>query len=559
MKRLYAPKTASRGIVTGKVYVKQEVNLEPCGDHIPEELVQAEVNRFLKTKEEVKEELTVLAEKSEIFGAHLMMADDFTLEEGVVSKIRAEYLNAELALSQTVEEIAAIFDMMDDAYMKERAADVKDVGKRFMANLKSVQAGDFSDIQEPVILVARDLFPSDTARLNLEYIKAFITQEGGVTSHVSIMAKGIGLPALVGVEGILESVDNGTILCMDASTGEIIVEPDEETLTEYQTKQQEYESWQKMLEQVSQLPAETIDGRRVSICGNVGNVEDVQNAVNHHVDGIGLFRSEFLYMESSHFPTEEEQFEVYRKAAELCPEELTIRTLDIGGDKALPYYEFEEEENPFLGWRAIRISLDMKEMFKVQLRAILRASAFGTIRIMFPMIISVEELREAKAVLEECKTELAAEGISFDTGIQAGMMIETPASVLMAEELAEEADFFSIGTNDLTQYLLAVDRGNKKISRMYNSFHPAVLRAIAKVIKAGHAAGIKVGMCGEFASDAKASVLLLGMGLDEFSMSSGEAANIRYTIRGLSYAEAQEKAGKVQTCRTAEEVMSILD
>ncbi|MDO4297437.1 MAG: phosphoenolpyruvate--protein phosphotransferase [Lachnospiraceae bacterium] len=558
MKRLYAPKTASRGIVTGKVYVKQEVNLEPCGDKIPEELVQAEVNRFLKTKEEVKAELEVLAEKNEIFGAHLMMADDFTLEEGVVSKIRVEYLNAELALSQTVEEIAAIFDMMDDAYMKERAADVKDVGKRFMANLKGVQAGDFSDIQEPVILVARDLFPSDTARLNLEYIKGFITQEGGVTSHVSIMAKGIGLPALVGVEGILEAVDNGTLLCMDASTGEIFVEPDEETLAEYRTKQQEYESWQKMLEQVSQLPAETTDGRRVSICGNVGNVEDVQNAVNHHVDGIGLFRSEFLYMESSHFPTEEEQFEVYRKAAELCPEELTIRTLDIGGDKELPYYEFDEEENPFLGWRAIRISLDMKEMFKTQLRAILRASAFGTIRIMFPMIISVEELRGAKAVLEECKAELAAEGIDFDAGIQAGMMIETPASVLMAEELAEEADFFSIGTNDLTQYLLAVDRGNKRISGMYNSFHPAVLRAIAKVIRAGHAAGIKVGMCGEFASDAKASVLLLGMGLDEFSMSSGEASNIRYTIRNLSYARAQEKAGKVQTCRTIEEVMGIL-
>ncbi len=559
MKRLYAPKTASRGIVIGKVYVKQEVNLKPREDVISEELAQAEVDRFLKAKEEVKAELAGLAEDNEIFAAHLMMADDFTLEEGVVSKIRAEYLNAELAVSRTVEEIQAIFDMMDDAYMKERAADVKDVGKRFMASLKGVRMGDFSDIREPVILVARDLFPSDTAKLNLEYIKGFITQEGGVTSHVSIMAKGIGLPALVGVEGILEAVENGTVLCMDAAAGEILVEPDQETLAEYEKKQKAYEEYRAMLEQVSRLPAQTTDGRRVSICGNVGNVEDVKQAVCHHVDGIGLFRSEFLYMESSHFPTEEEQLEVYRSAARLCPEELTIRTLDIGGDKALPYYQFEEEENPFLGWRAIRISLDMRDMFKTQLRAILRASTEGRIRIMFPMMISLEELREARAVLEECKSELTREGLPFDPDIQAGMMIETPASVLMAEELAREADFFSIGTNDLTQYLLAVDRGNKKISSMYNSFHPAVLRAISRVIEAGHRAGIKVGMCGEFASDEKASALLLGMGLDEFSMSSGEAANIRYTIRGLSYAKAKEQAEQVLACGTVEEVMKILE
>lgn len=556
MKKLYAPKTASKGIVIGKVFVKTEVNLEPLPDRINDGQVEAEVNRFLASKEAVKAELTVLAEDNEIFGAHLMMADDFTLEEGVISKIRAEHMNAELALSKTTEEISAIFDMMDDAYMKERAADVKDVGKRFMADLKGTKLGDFSEIHEPVILVAKDLFPSDTAKLNLEYIRAFITQEGGVTSHVSIMAKGIGLPALVGVEGILDAVKDGTFLCMDAASGEIVIEPDEQTLAEYEKKQEEYEAYRKMVEEVSQLPAETTDGRRVTICGNVGNVEDVQAAMGNHVDGIGLFRSEFLYMEGSHFPTEEEQYAVYRKAVEICPQELTIRTLDIGGDKKLPYYEFEPEENPFLGWRAIRISLEMKDMFRDQLRAILRASAYGNIRIMFPMIISVEELREAKELLEVCKKELEAEGIPFDKNIQAGMMIETPASVMLAEELAEEADFFSIGTNDLTQYTLVVDRGNKKISSMYNSFHPAVLRAIARVIRAGHAAGIKVGMCGEFASDAAAAKILLGMGLDEFSMSSGEAANIRYIIRHLNYTEAQETAGAVLKCKTVEEVMA---
>lgn len=541
MKRLRVEKTASDGIAAGKVYIHRELDLTPSAHPVTEEELDRETERFVQAKKKVLADLEKLAEKNEIFQAHAVMADDFTLQEGVVSKIQAEKCNAEMALDQTVQEIAAIFESMDDEYMRERAADVKDVAKRLMAALKGLELSDFSSIAEPVILVARDLYPSDTATLDLNYVKGFITQEGGVTSHVSIMAKGAGLPALVGAEGILDLVHEDAYICMDAKSGEIVIDPDEEEKARFREKAEEYRKRKELYETVSQLPACTKDGREVRICANVGNLEDVKAAVERHVDGIGLFRSEFLYMENDHFPTEEEQYEVYKEAAKLCPSELTIRTLDIGGDKSLSYYTFDEEENPFLGWRAIRISLEMKDMFKTQLRAILRASAYGHIRIMFPMIISLEELREAKRLVEECKKELEQEQKAFDPEIELGMMMETPASVLLAEEFAEEADFFSIGTNDLTQYLLAVDRGNKKISGMYDSFHPAVLRAIAHIIRAGHKCGITVEMCGEFASDERATEILLGMGLDEFSMSSGEASKIKYVIRNMSYAEAQEK------------------
>lgn len=559
MKKLFAPKTSSKGIVTGKVFVRKEADLKPSQEKITEEQTGAEMDRFFSAKKKVKEDLAVLAEDNDIFGAHLLIADDSALESGVLSRIREKHRNAEFALAETTEELAGIFEMMDDAYMKERGADVRDVGKRLMAEMKGIRPDDFSEIREPVILVARDLFPSDTAKLDLNKIKAFITQEGGITSHVSIMAKGLGLPALVGVSGILDEVNTGDMLCMDALTGEIIVDPDDRTIAEYEKKQKEYETYRSTVRASGSLPAETVDGRRVTVCANTGSVEEVRAAAENHADGIGLFRSEFLYMDGSCFPSEEEQFEAYSRAAKFCPRELTVRTLDIGGDKELPYFDFGEEENPFLGWRAIRISLDMKEMFCEQLRAILRASVCGKIRIMFPLIVSVEELREARELLKQCKRELESEQIPFDREIQTGVMMETPAAVMMAEELAKEADFFSIGTNDLTQYLLAADRGNKKISSIYNSFHPAVLRAIAHIIHAGHAAGIPVGMCGEFAGDPRAAELLLGMGLDEFSVSSGSMADVRYAIRSLSYEAAQKKAEAVRKCRTVEEVMEVLN
>ena len=533
MEKILVEKTASRGIAAAPVYVYQEPDLSADTGSISKTQEPAEVQLFLKAKKEVVQELKRLSEGNELFGAHLEIAEDFTLSEGVISKIQNEQKNVQLALQETIEEFAAIFDSMDDEYMKERAADIRDIGKRFMAELKGVKRPDLGNLPGEVIVAAKDLYPSDTVKMNPDYVKGIITEEGGVTSHVSIIARSLNIPALVGAGRLLDRLADGMQVCMDAEAGVIFLDPDEDTLEEFRKKKEEFEKRQEYLKNLRNQPAVTRDGKRISLCANVGNPEDIQRAIPMNIDGIGLFRSEFLYMENDHFPTEEEQFEVYREAAKLCPKELTIRTLDIGGDKDLSYFDFEKEENPFLGWRAIRISLDMKEMFKTQLRAILRASAFGHVRIMFPMIISPEELRESRKLTEECMAELKMEGREFDEKIELGMMIETPASVMLAEDFAKEADFFSIGTNDLTQYLLAVDRGNRKVADRYSYFHPAVVKAISRVIEAGHKEGIKVGMCGEMAGDPGATMLLLDLGLDEFSMSAGNIDYIREKILTL--------------------------
>lgn len=533
MEQIYVEKTASRGIAVAPVYMYQEPDLTPMAGTIAEEQIPAEVKKFDDARGAVIKELETLAAENEIFAAHLEIAGDFTLQDGVENRIKDEKKNAQTAVQETIDEFAAIFAMMDDAYMKERGADIKDIGKRLMAQLKGVKRPDLGSIQTEVIVAAKDLYPSDTVKINPALVKGIITEEGGVTSHVSIIAKSMNIPTLVGVKGILAKLEDEKTVCMDAENGVIVVEPDEASLAEYQAKKEAYYQERARLEGLRNTPAVTKDGKRISLCANVGNVEDIKNALPMNIDGVGLFRSEFLYMENTHFPTEEEQYAVYKEAAELCPQELTIRTLDIGGDKELSYFEFDKEDNPFLGWRAIRISLDMKDMFKEQIRAILRASAFGHVRIMFPMIISLEELRAAKEVVEECKQELKAEGITYDEAIECGMMMETPASVLLAEEFAKEADFFSIGTNDLTQYLLAVDRGNKKIAEKYSYFHPAVVKAIGQIISAGHKEGIKVGMCGEMAGDKNAVPVLLELGLDEFSMSAGSIDYVREQILNM--------------------------
>lgn len=530
MEKVYVEKTASRGVAVAPVYMYLEPDLSPESYGVTEEQVEEEQKRFDEAREAVIGELAILAGENEIFAAHLGIAADYTLKDGIDNKIAGDKKNAQQALQETIDEFAVIFEMMDDPYMRERGADVKDIGKRMMAKLKGVKLPDLGNIQEEVIVAARDLYPSDTVKIQPEKVKGIITEEGGVTSHVSILAKSMNIPTLVGVKGILSKLEEGHVVCMDAENGIIVVEPDEATVADYKAKKDAYEQERIRLEQLRNTPAVTSDGKRISLCVNVGNTEGLRQALVMNIDGVGLFRSEFLYMENTHFPTEEEQYAVYKEAAELCPQEVTIRTLDIGGDKELPYFEFEKEENPFLGWRAIRISLDMKDMFKTQLRAILRASAFGHVRIMFPMIISPEELIEAKAVVAECKKELDDEGIAYDANVECGMMMETPASVLLADEFAKEADFFSIGTNDLTQYLLAVDRGNKKIADKYDYFHPAVLRAIGHIIRAGHQEGIKVGMCGEMAGDPKAAAKLLELGLDEFSMSAGSIDYVREQI-----------------------------
>lgn len=534
MKRLRVEKTVSDGIAEGNVYIYRGPDFVLSAHQTSPTDAEREAERFAQAREKVLTDLQQLVKKSvsrEIFQAHTALAEDSMLREEVLSQIRGERCSAEAALDRTARKIAASFEAMDDEYMRERAADVKDVAHRLMAALKGIELSDFSGISEPVILVARELYPSDLANLDLDYVKGIIIQEGGATGHVSVMARDAGLPALTGAEGILNLVHEGAYICMDAKTGEIVIDPDDETKARFREREAEYRTRRAAYGAVSQLPARTEDGREVRICANVGNLEEVKAAAACHVDGIGLFRTEFLYMESDHFPTEEEQYEVYREAAEICPAELTIRTLDIGGDKRLPYAPFDEEDNPALGWRGIRVSLERREIFKTQLRAVLRASAHGHIRLMFPMIVSVEELREAKRLTEECKKELEMERKAFDREMELGIMVETPAAVILAEEFAKEADFFSIGTNDLTQYLLAADRGNKKVSALCDGFHPAVLRAVAHTIRSGHKYGITVGMCGELAGDERATELLLEMGLDEFSMPAGETAKIKYNIR----------------------------
>lgn len=556
MTTLSVKKTSSKGIVIGKPFIVETPDL--TADRTPAKDPASEISVFEDALEKTQDELTALASDSDIFEGHLMIAMDSSLSDAVEAKIN-EGSNAQAALEDTVTEFATIFEMMEDEYMKERSADVRDVGGRIMKKLKGIEGSSLSDINQKVILVAKDLAPSDTAIINLNYVMGFITELGGVTSHVSIIARNLELPALVGVNGIMNAVKKDDTIIMDAGKGTIIINPDEETIARYEKLAEEFRAHQTMLKELNHLPPVTTDGHSVSLCANVGNIEEIKQALKNNIDGIGLFRSEFLYMENNHFPTEDEQFEVYKQAAQLLDgKEVTIRTLDIGGDKSLPYYTFDEEENPFLGWRAIRISLDLKDVFKAQLKALLRASAYGYIRIMFPMIISVEELIAAKAVLEECKQDLKLAGIPYDENIQIGIMIETPASVACVEEFSQMVDFFSIGTNDLTQYMLCVDRGNKKLSSLYNSFHPAVLRSIQNVITAAHKYNTKCGMCGEFASDARAAKLLLGMGLDEFSMSGGEVPNVKYMIRNASFAQEQEHTAEVLKNTKIEDIMAAL-
>lgn len=527
MEQIYVKKTASEGIAVAPVYKYQEPDWTADGSLISGKQIPEELEKFREARETVLRELENLADGSALFAAHRELAGDIALQESVTTKICTEQNNAQLAVERTIGEFAVMFEHLADPYMRERSEDIQDIGKRLMACLKGVRRPDLGNLREETIVVARDLYPSDTVKIDPAVVKGIITEEGGVNSHVSILAKSMNIPTLVGVTGILEKLENGRIVCMDAEQGRIVLDPDPETLTEYQDRKEERMRKQAERETFRNQSVVTKDGKRIFLCANVGTTEEIRKALPVRIDGIGLFRTELLYMESGHFPTEEEQYSVYMEAAKLCPGELTIRTLDIGGDKSLPYFKIEKEENPFLGWRGIRISLEQRDLFKVQLRAILRASAFGHVRIMFPMIISPEEFRAAKEMVEECKGELRKEGISFDETVETGMMMETPASVLLAEEFAKEADFFSIGTNDLTQYLLAADRGNKKTADRYNYFHPAVLRAIRQIIDAGHREGIRVGMCGEMAGDRRAAELLLEMGLDEFSMAAGSVDAMR--------------------------------
>jgi len=560
MRCIKVDKVASKGIVMGKAFIVQQEKIEVDTSIITDSAKPSETLRFKNAVSEASNQIKLLAENNDIFAAHLEIVEDITLIDSVRAKINDENKNVELALKETESEMVSLFAGIEDEYLKERIVDINDVCKRLMAILKGINLNPFKSIEDEVIIIAKDLTPSDTSNMDFNKVLGFITQVGGVTSHVCIIARSIGIPAIVGVGNDVNDIKSDDYIILDGLGGQIFINPTDDIIKEYEQKTHEYNKKKEELKKLSHLEAETIDGRVVELCANVGSITDVENAMKNGAEGVGLFRTEFLYMESkAAFPTEEAQFEVYKKSVELCNgKSVIIRTLDIGGDKDLPYYKFDTEENPFLGWRAIRICLELKDVFKSQLRAILRASAFGKTRIMYPMIISLEEFREANLVLQECKDELAKEGIAFDADIETGIMIETPASVINCEDLAKEVDFFSIGTNDLTQYLLAVDRGNEKIAKLYDSFHPAVLRSIKKVIDAGHKYNKMVGMCGEFASNEKALTVLLGMGLDEFSMASGAIAEIKYKIRNTSYAEAQELARKVCEKSTIAEINELI-
>ena len=560
MKKISVPAAASKGYAIGPVYpvVRKPfvVNRRSIG---PEE-AETEIGRYQAAVETAAAQLEKFAKDSEIFEAHIQLVRDVALIEGITEKIK-EGNNAEAAVEDTADEFIMIFGSMDDEYMRAHSDDLKDVKKRLLYTLAGVEENPFAELDVPSVIVAEELTPSDTADMDFGNVLGFLTEEGSVTSHVSIIAKGKGIPCLIGVRDICSQVEKGMTVVMDAGAGDIYLEPTESVIEKYTQKKQEFEEQERIMEEESKNPSITKDGHGFMLCANVGNIEDIKDALESQLEGVGLFRSEFVYMmKKDGFPTEDEQFEIYKEAALLMGEkELTIRTLDIGGDKGLDYFEFPKEENPFLGCRAIRLCLNMPDMFKTQLRALLRASVYGNIRIMYPMLISVDELEQASKLLAECKKELKEQGISFREDIEVGMMIETPSSVVMADDFAQRVDFFSIGTNDLTQYLLAVDRGNQNISSLYDSFHPAVLRAVKHVIDCAHAHGIKAGMCGEFAGNVQASELLLGMGLDEFSMSAGSIKDVKYKLRNTNYEEARGLAAEAVKKSSSKEVKKLLE
>ncbi|MCE0493008.1 phosphoenolpyruvate-protein phosphotransferase PtsI [Vibrio salinus] len=560
---------ASPGIAIGKALLLQEDEIVLNTNSISESQVDTEVQRFYDARNKSKAQLEVIKqkaletfgeEKEAIFEGHIMLLEDEELEEEILALIKNEKLYADNAIHTVIEEQASALESLDDEYLKERATDIRDIGSRFVKNALGINVVNLSAINEEVILVAYDLTPSETAQINLDYVLGFVTDIGGRTSHTSIMARSLELPAIVGTNDITKKVKNGETIIVDAINNKIIISPSEAELAEAEQVRNSVQEEKAELAKLKDLHAETTDGHTVELCGNIGTVKDCDGVIRNGGEGVGLYRTEFLFMDRSQLPTEQEQYEAYKEVAEAMGDQaVIIRTMDIGGDKDLPYMDLPKEMNPFLGWRAVRISLDRREILRDQLRGILRASAHGKLRIMFPMIISVEEIRELKAAIEQYKEELRTEGLAFDENIEIGVMVETPAAAAIAHHLAKEVAFFSIGTNDLTQYTLAVDRGNEMISHLYNPLSPAVLSVIKQVIDASHAEGKWTGMCGELAGDERATLLLLGMGLDEFSMSGISIPKVKKIIRNSNFAEVKAMADKALSLPTAEEIQACVD
>ena len=559
MLRLRVKQAMADAVAIGRVWRYRAGVYAPSGRVVPSGERPAEQSRFDAAVAAAEGELEKLAAANEIFAAHLELAADPMLMENVAEKI-AEGMTAADAVHAASGELAALFAQIDDEYLRARADDVRDVCRRILRQLVPSEADPFAAIPDGSILAADELAPSDTARIDFSCVRGVVTRRGSATSQLAILARNRNLPAVVGLGDDFDRLDDGTIVVLDGPAGELLIAPDEHTAAEYRRRMEEAEARSAAADAYASQPVMTRDGRALAVLANAGSVDEVERAIRSGADGIGLFRSEFLYMQRQDgFPDEQVQTAAYARAAELCGgRPLVIRTLDIGGDKSLPYYRFPEEENPFLGWRAIRVSLELRDMFRTQLRAILRASARGGVRVMFPMIVSLAELRDALALLEECKEELRRQEVPFDDRIPVGVMIETPAAVFMADELAAEVDFFSIGTNDLTQYVLAVDRGNRRIAAMYDTLHPAVVRAMRLTVDAAHRHGCEVGICGEFAGCAAHAELLVGLGFDELSVAPPSVPAVKERIRGLETPQAELTARRAVEAATASEVHELI-
>lgn len=556
---------ASAGISIARVYKLEAPKVEIVkkeGDPAAEvEKFNAALEKTKKDIEGVKERAAKRLSEEElaVFDAHLMMAGDPEFASQIVNMIETDKVNAEYAADAIATQMVTMFESMDNDYFRERAADIKDVTFRLKCNLLGLTIPDLTAIDEDSIIVAYDLTPSDTAQLN-EYVKGFATAIGGKTSHSAIMANSLEIPAVVGCgEEILNAAAQGDLMILDAVDGNVIINPDEAAVKEYEAKAEAFKAEKEALKVLVDAKTITTDGHQVELAGNIGGIKDVEGVLKNGGEGVGLFRTEFLYMDSDHFPTEEEQFEAYKAVLEgMGGKKVVVRTLDIGGDKKLKYFTFPEEMNPFLGYRAIRLCLDRTDIFRTQLRALIRASVYGKLCIMFPMIATVKEFCDAKAIYEEEKAKLIAEGVQVADDIEVGMMVEIPAAAVLADQFAKYADFFSIGTNDLIQYSMAADRMSEHVSYLYQPYNPSVLRLVKMTIEGAHKEGKWAGMCGAMAGEEYAAPILLGLGLDEFSMSATQILKARKIINGLSKKEMEELAAEAVNKQTADEVLEFV-
>lgn len=557
---------ASDGVAISKAYLLVEPDLSFSSDNISD--VDGEVEKFKAAVNQSKVELTQIrnnaekqlgADKAAIFDAHLLVLEDPELLNPIEDNIRNNKVNAPTALNEVSTNFITIFENMDNEYMKERAADIRDVSKRILAHILGVELPNPSMINESVIIVGEDLTPSDTAQLNKEFVKGFATNIGGRTSHSAIMSRSLEIPAVVGTKDITDRVKHGDGLIIDGLSGDVIINPTDDEVLAYEQKQKNFLAEKEELAKLVNDESVSKDGVHVELAANIGTPNDLKGVKNNGAEGIGLYRTEFLYMGRDNMPSEEEQFEAYSKVLkEMDGKRVVVRTLDIGGDKELSYLNLPKEMNPFLGYRAIRLCLDQTDIFRTQLRALLRASEYGKLNIMFPMIATINEFRDAKAILLEEKEKLVSEGVKVDDDIEIGIMVEIPATAALADIFAKEVDFFSIGTNDLIQYTMAADRMSERVAYLYQPYNPAILRLIKQVIEASHKEGKWTGMCGEMAGDNTAIPLLLGLGLDEFSMSATSILKARKQIKQLDQKEMQELAGRAINCATEEEVVELV-